>query len=209
MSTALHDAVERHDLQGLRTLLEGGADPDVCAPESPQWSALNAAIEELAEGGPLQAVELLLAHGAAINGADGPRDFTPLMLAILTRQPPAARLLLAAGADPNVVGAEGDSALRLAVEQDDRDLAALLLSHGADRTIDGAGGPSGMNALGRAASRLNIEMIRLLLEAGARPEALDADYRTAYERLPPRAAADGAAWDAAAALLARGRRFPA
>ena len=56
------------------------------------------------------------------------------------------------------------------------------------------------NVLGRAASRLNIPMIGLLLDGGADPRALDADRRTAREHLPARER-DPPAWDRAAALL--------
>ena len=59
-----------------------------------------------------------------------------------------------------------------------------------------------MTALGLAASRLDVPMLELLLQAGAEPEALDADSRTARECLPPREPHNQEAWDAAAALLA-------
>jgi hypothetical protein len=59
-----------------------------------------------------------------------------------------------------------------------------------------------MTALGRAASRLNLSMIKLLLEAGADPKALDDDHRTARERLPEREMTSAQIWDAAAGLLA-------
>lgn len=58
-----------------------------------------------------------------------------------------------------------------------------------------------MTALGLAASRLDIPMLTLLLQAGADPEVLDADSRTARKCLPPREPHNQEAWDAAAALL--------
>jgi ankyrin repeat protein len=122
-------------------------------------------------------------------------------MAVFRGQLEAVRLLLAAGADPGSVGAEGDSPLRFAVERGARDLAELLLRAGADRTIDGAGGPSGMSALGRAAFDLEVAMIDLLLRHGARPDALDAGRRTARDHMPARTVSNLDAWDAAAQRL--------
>ena len=151
----------------------------------PHWTPLHAAVEELEAGGSTEAVVLLLRKGADPNAWDGDRDSTPLLMALFREQAEAARLLLAAGADPNVTGAEGDTPLRWCVERGDRTMAATLLRCGATRGIDGFGGASGMSALGRAASRLDVEMVALLLGAGANPAALDADLHTARQRLPP------------------------
>jgi hypothetical protein len=87
------------------------------------------------------------------------------------------------------------------VEQGEHELAALLLRCGATQTIDESGGLSGMTALGRAASQLDIPMLELLLRAGADPLVLDADRQTAREHLPPRTPHNQQSWDAAAALL--------
>jgi ankyrin repeat protein len=200
MATELFAAIEKHDLNAIAALLSHGADPNVVRPEAPEWLPLHAAIEELEHGGPIEAIVLLLRHGAAVDGLTAMRDATPLLMALFRNQPEAVRMLLAAGADPNVEGAEGDSPLRWSVAHNDHETAAMLLRCGAAVTIDSAGGPSGMSALGRAAHRLNIPMIELLLDAGADPEALDCDLRTARERLPARES-DPEACHAANALL--------
>ncbi len=80
-------------------------------------------------------------------------------------------------------------------------IAALLLSAGAARTINEWGGLTGYTALGLAASRLDIPMMRLLLDAGADPAVPDEDDRPARDRLPPRVESDSQAWDAAFELL--------
>jgi hypothetical protein len=51
-------------------------------------------------------------------------------------------------------------------------------------------------------------MMRLLLDAGADPEAPDEDDQPARDRLPPRDASDPQIWDAAFELLrgAQGRK---
>lgn len=207
MSTDLFEAIEQHDLDRLAALLSSGADPNAIQPRAHGWRPLHAAIEELEHGGPVEALVLLLRSGAIVDGWDVRRDATPLLMALFRHQPEAVRILLAAGADPNVEGSEGDSPLRWSVEQSDLETAAMLLRCEATKTIDSAGGPSGMSSLGRAASRLNVPMIELLLRAGADPDALDADHQTAHERLPARGSTEPQRWDQAAALM-QGRRVP-
>jgi ankyrin repeat protein len=202
MSQALFEAIETHDLERLARLLREGADPHALKAGWPEWLPLQAAVEELEEGGSLEALVLLLRHGARVDEMGPDRTATPLLMAIFRRQLEAVRLLLAVGADPNYQGSEGDSPLRACVELGDLSTAALLLRCGATQSMDEGGAPSGMSALGRAASRLDLPMLELLLRAGAAPEALDLDRRTARECLPPRDAGNQEAWDAAAALLA-------
>ncbi len=201
MATELFDAIAAHDMVRLTEALAAGADANALAADAVAWRPLHAAVEELEHGGPLAALPLLLRHGAAVDGWDGRRQATPLLMALFRGQGDAARLLLEAGADPNVVGAEGDTPLRWCVEQGDCEMAALLLGAGAARSMDEAGGPSGVTALGRAASRIDVTMLKLLLAAGADPAALDADHLTARQRLSRTTGTDPAAWAAAAALL--------
>ncbi|NET61392.1 MAG: hypothetical protein F6K47_36285 [Symploca sp. SIO2E6] len=58
-----------------------------------------------------------------------------------------------------------------------------------------------MTALGQATNQLNIPMIKLLLNAGANPEVLDNDYRTARERMPSKETSDPKVWSVVAAML--------
>jgi ankyrin repeat protein len=198
----LFAAIEAHDRKRVGELLQGGADANAIQPQAPGWRPLHAAIEELEFGGPIDVLDLLLQHGADVNGWDAERDATPLLMAVYRGQDEAVRRLLAAGADPNVRGAEGDSALRWCVEHGNLPLAELLLRQGADQTINEFGGPCGLTALGLAARQLSLPFLKLLLDAGADPAALDEDYRTARERVPPRESADPAARLAALELLA-------
>ncbi len=201
MSEALLEAIEHHNLNRLSSLLSHGADANVFQIQQPGWCPLHVAIDELENGGSTQALILLLRYGASVNEWTAGHGATPLLMALFRDQPEAARILLAAGADPNVVGDEGDSPLCLCVEQNDQEMVALLLRCGADKTINQAGaGPMGMNALGFAAYRLNLPMIKMLLAAGADP-AVAVDYRTAQQCLPPRDTAHPHAWDEAMVLL--------
>jgi ankyrin repeat protein len=196
--SAIFAALEAHDLDGLVVALAGGADPNALRPVPPEWSPLHEAIEQLEDGGSIEALVLLLRHGAAVEGSEAD---TPLLMALYRDQPAAVQVLLAAGARPNVRGVEGDTPLRTAVERGDLSTAATLLRCGATATINDAGGAMGASALGHAATRLDLPMIKLLLQWGADPEALDADGLTAHARLPAPSLENQSAWIQADQLL--------
>lgn len=204
MSTELHEAIRAHDLDRLARRLAAGDSPDALDPREPRWSALHAAIEELEDGGEVEALALLVRRGAQVDIWDGRHDSTPLLMALFRGQHEAALQLLAAGANPNLIGAEGDTPLLVCAERGDARMAATLLRCGAGATIDHAGGFTGMSALGHAARRLDLEMIELLVAAGASLEALDADRRRARDRLPPRTEEIAARYDRALQVLSGG-----
>jgi ankyrin repeat protein len=93
--------------------------------------------------------------------------FTALHLAVFGRQEQAARVLLDAGADPNVLATSslapvpplGTAAFVRSVS-----LARLLLDHGADPNRPGEGG---FTALHAAAQNGDEQLAQLLLERGA------------------------------------------
>jgi ankyrin repeat protein len=103
--------------------------------------------------------------------------FTALHLAVFGRQEGAARVLLEAGADPNVLATSsfapvpplGTAAFVRSVP-----LARLLLDHGADPNRPEAGG---FTALHAAAQNGDEELARLLLERGADPSLAAKDGR--------------------------------
>lgn len=205
MSGDLFHAIEEHDASRVAQLLREGADANACQPDWPKFTALQAAINELEEGGPLSIVTLLLQHGAAVDGWDVDHDATPLLMALFREQREAAKILLDAGADPNVRGGEGDSPLRLCVDRQDYELAELLLAKGAAKSIDDCGQPRGLTPLGIATEKLDLKMMQILLAAGADPGARDQDSMTARERMPSRSASSPAQRAEALELLARAR----
>ena len=207
MSKELFAAIDQHDASRVKALLAGGADPNEPQSQRLGLRPLQVAINELSEGGGLDVVLALLEHGADVNAWNVGRDVTPLLVAVFEGQQAAVEALLKVGADPNVCSSEGDTPLRACAGVGNLGIAALLLSAGAARTINEWGGLTGYTALGLAASRLDIPMMRLLLDAGADPEAPDEDDRPARDRLPPRDESDSQAWDAAFELLrgAKGR----
>lgn len=198
----IFQAIASQNLHDLTNLLLDGVDPNILKPDFPRWTPLHEAIEQLEYGGKIEVLVLLLRYGASVNAWDADHNSTPLLMAVFRRQIEAVRLLLAAGADPNIVDSEGDSPLRWCVEHREYDTAALLLGCGATKTINYSGGASGINALGQAAKQLDLRMIQLLLEAGADPKIEDVDKLTADQRLPPRnEVKNDAIWLAAEILL--------
>ena len=194
MSEKLHRAILDHDLDTLARLLTAGDnDPNQlhedCAP-------LHNAIENI------EAVALLLRHGADPNIWTGDHYATPLLFAIEDGLQDVALMLLAAGADPNVRSDVGDVPIATCVARGDLKMAATLLRAGAAKSIEECPGDgTGMNALGYAACLLNIEMIKLLLAWGASTTARDIDRLTARERLPERTESNAEKWDVALELL--------
>jgi len=103
--------------------------------------------------------------------------FTALHLAIFGRQEAAARVLLDAGADPNVLATSSFARvppLGTAAFVQSVPLARLLLDHGADPNRPGEGG---FTALHAAAQNGDEELARLLLERGADPSVATDDGR--------------------------------
>lgn len=193
-SEALLDAIESGDVDRVRELLAAGADPNATVTSrygtiEERLTPLQVAVRELQRpvrpepGGSIDSVVLLLRYGADVNRWDEEHESTPLLNAVFRNRIDAARMLLAAGAEPSVRGADGDSPLRLCAQNGYLEMARLLLLCGAGQTIHEGAGPTGMNALGLAATRLDIDMVRLLLSHGADPLFEDADGRTTLERL--------------------------
>lgn len=201
MSSDLFDAIINHDIVRVRALLAQGADPNATDKEG--WRPLHVAIGEFGFGGTTEFVSVLIEHGADVNGWDANRNETPLLNASMPSEIEAARILLEAGADPNVRRSDGESPLRLAVWEKDLEYATLLLRHGAGKTVNEFGGDRAWTALAIAAHTFNIPMIELLLREGADPEATDDFYSTARDHLPPREEQDPQTWDRVMELLGR------
>jgi uncharacterized protein len=183
MSEPLFDAIRAGDVDRLAELLAGGADPNAHAESHDGFTPLQVAVGELDEARPIDAVVLLLRYGAMVNDWDKLRESTPLLIAVFRNQIEAVRILLAAGADPNVRGDEGDSPLRFCAQEGFVEMARLLLLCGATKTIDEWGGERAMTALGLAARGLHVEMVKLLLAHGADPQGRDVDRFTPLDCL--------------------------
>jgi cytohesin len=176
-------AIKKGDREAVGALLRAGADPNVRAPDRSGLTPLQTAIRELSEDGPLEVVEVLLAHGAEVDRRDCDQASTPLLMAVFRRQRSVAEALLKAGADPNARGDEGDTPICVAAAQGEVEMARLLLDYGAAKTINEGGGvPQSWTPLGAAAARFHLDMLDLLLSAGATVDATDVDGDTALQQ---------------------------
>jgi ankyrin repeat protein len=90
---------------------------------------------------------------------------TPLLFAARSGDAGSARVLLAAGADPNDALPDGTSALVLAAHSGHRDVVAELLEKGADPNNADAG----YTALHAAVLRSDLRLVQTLLARGANP----------------------------------------
>lgn len=140
----------------LGTLLDAGAKPNTSSPggETPLMTA--------ARVGRIDAVTLLLAHGAAVDAKTTPRGQTALIWAVTENHPEVVKLLVAHGADVNVHTAVSMPKGEYAPAQAGFAAGPGLLRQRALPTPEG-----GMTPLLFAVRDGNRDMMRLLLELGA------------------------------------------
>ena len=166
---ALFWAIARGHNDIVKLLLDNGAD--VSQVDQNGLTVIYAA----ASWGNIEALQLLMAHGASPNGGyEIQRNVvylaTPLDIAAIHGKTEAIRFLLEHGADPNFAAhhhiAVYDTPLIWAVTKNYPDCARLLLAHGADPNYQ----PPRNGTAVRWARRLNNRKIeKMLLDAGAKP----------------------------------------
>lgn len=122
-------------------------------------------------------VEALLKNGMAINGRL-PSGSTALSEAAANGFTPGVQLLLAHGADANLVDKNGASPLQDASLKGYAEIIRLLIDKGAP--VNGSDRTSGATALYAAASFGRAETVKLLLDHGADPNACTKDGRSPY-----------------------------
>lgn len=173
-------AVEKEDLEILRMLLEGGADPGFNGTSCPLVWAIDKGNDAM--------VDLLLEHGAPPDGDCGGFNFstTPIGMAVSRGRVDLVRRFLAAGANANAGGLPG--VLCRAAMRGNVEITAALLDAGAD--IDARNHPggcfgilAGATAITWAARLGHEEVVALLVSRGA-----DLSIATADGVTPLRAA---------------------
>lgn len=152
------DAAERASHGLVRSLLDGGADPN--SPQVDGMTALHwAAYHEDAATS-----ELLLAAGADPD-ASNRYGVTPLHLACESGNAEVTALLLAAGADANLAARGGETPLMTAARSGGAEVVRALLERGAE--VGARESVSSQSALMWAAAEGHADVVRLLVGAGA------------------------------------------
>ena len=164
----LLESVIRGQQGNLIPLLERGADPNARA-EGGMTALMYAA-----ERGDTLMIRILV-----LNGADTELSFvektSPLMVAVLNRNFPAAHWLLKLGANPNARDEYGGNCLVYSAATNQYDMADLLLFYGAD---PGAVNDDGNDALMTAVSMGHIETADVLLQNNLDPDSRDIKMNT-------------------------------
>jgi uncharacterized protein len=163
-TTPLMDAAAIGSTEGLKLLLDRGADPN----------AKNAfgATPLMWAAGDIEKVQLLLGKGADVNARSN-IGRTPLLIAVLYDGSfEVARLLIEKGADATARDKLGFTVLEGAAQGNDTATLRLVLAHGADvKAKDGVG----TTALMAAARNGNAETVKLLLANGSDVNAVTVD----------------------------------
>lgn len=147
--TAIFDLIDRGDAEGIRALLafdpaaretrdDSGVSPLVHAVYAGRGPAYEALVEAAEPTDPWDRLIAGYADGLPAHDAWSPDGFTPLHLAAFAHNVPAARALLAAGADPNVVAHATFARvtpLGTCAFANDPEVARLLLEAGADPSL--------------------------------------------------------------------------
>lgn len=166
--TPLHRAIEKGDLEEVRSLIAAGANVDT------QTADALTPLHYAARSGHGEIVGLLLRHGADLNARDIGGD-TALHKALWSNHPDVAERLIAKGADVRAEDINGETPLHIAAGAGRNDIAKLLISRGAN--VDAADDWDG-TPLHRAASHGHLQTAQLLVEAGADVHARRVDHKT-------------------------------
>ena len=201
-TTALHWAAYRDDVEMATRLIAAGADVNrpsrygatplslACVTGNPAligpllevgaFPNLRAAGEPplltCARSGQVEAVELLLTHGANPNITDGWKGQTAVLWAAEEDHAAVVETLVAHGADVDTKAASGETALLPAVQLGHEATVRSLLAAGADVTVTG---PSGASLLHAAVSADHYRLGPLLLDHGIDPNVSNALGQTA------------------------------
>jgi uncharacterized protein len=156
---ALVDAARNGDVNAVRSLLKGGADPNQAAADG------STAVHWAVHTDSLPMLNVLLAAGARPDAVTRYR-IAPLTLAAQNGNAALVERLLAAGAHPDTTSEEGQTALMTAARNGSIAVMRALLKRGAQ--IGAVESFRGQTALMFAAGEGNTDAVRLLLEFGAK-----------------------------------------
>ncbi len=186
--TPLHYAVAKGFKAGIEELIKYHANPNINA-----WGGRNVEINSYtveilkANGTPLHsatalgfsaAAEALLAGGADVNAVNSSKA-TPLHIAVTFRQPAIAKLLLEKKANVNAQSEGGTTPLMQAAAKADLEFVKLLLSNHANPKLANNSQSTALHQIAGASAAIDsTNILNLLLDAGADPNATDNQGRT-------------------------------
>jgi ankyrin repeat protein len=165
------------DTERAKLLIERGADVNAASTEG-QTPLIAASSQR--DGSPV--VALLVAKGANLDFQDGRRGSTALNIAAESGATESVRILLAKGANPAIPNRFGVTPLGSAPSGRRIEIAQLMLQKGLDvnlgttdsgRQTNGPTDRLKVTALHNAAAFGPVDMVRSLLNAGARVDARD------------------------------------
>jgi Ankyrin repeats (3 copies)/Ankyrin repeats (many copies) len=180
-------ACSERDATVLQRLVKAGADVNQTAPGQEFGTCLMTAIWS---GAP-EAVKILLASGAKVNGPQGKYDETPLTLAasLGAGSGTVVKLLLDAGANVKAANSYGLTPVMKAANRkaEPASVLELLLTRGADVN---ARDQTNRTALWFASEKGNVDAVKLLLAAHADANPRDRQGRSAMDMAASKQVAD-------------------
>ena len=171
--TPLYAACEGGRLAMVRKLVEGGADVTACR----RRTVLSAA----SRGGYADVVAYLLGLGVLDVFSEFVGTDSSLYAACEEGHTEVARLLIEGGANVDVVGINSRGPLFLACLAGNVEMVQVLMDAGTWSGVDKRGSEWGNpwgNALGEAAERGYVDVVRVLLDGGVAGDVIDEDGDT-------------------------------
>jgi ankyrin repeat protein len=163
--TAVLHAVDTHDENVLRMVLEAGADPNPILPEGLfRSSPLTAA----AFGGLVAMIELLLKHGAKVDACN-PEGRTALHTVASMQNVDCAEILLTHGADISRISSNGHSPLTTAVVYNNYAVLKLFVDRCDTTHLEG------LRLLPMIAESADAETMSILATSDVLKQTLDED----------------------------------
>jgi ankyrin repeat protein len=180
LNAALELALERNEIEGVRRLVDLGADVNTATTDTNSfehragWTALML----FAHDQDVPRVRDLLSRGADVNAFDE-MGRSPLQIAVSDGNPSLVRLLLQHGADPNRHGSDAWPLLMYPAATGDCEVIRILVAAGSD--LNAKCDDDGWTPLMIAANNGCADAVRALLEAGADRSRRDARGFTALD----------------------------
>jgi len=159
-NTALPDAAMKGDIQAMKSLLKGGADPNALGQFGTPALHWRVDVDDLA------GVQLLLSAGADANRLTE-RGVSPLSLAIANGNAAMVDVLLKAGANASQLEPTGETQLMMASQVGVAAVVQSLLKKGAQ--VNASEANFGQTALMYASRAGHADIVKMLLAAGAEP----------------------------------------